>query len=260
MQRSQVISIALFIGLFSILYFACSTKTKEQEAVEKSRAENLEILNIDRINADAIKGISGPNRLQVTEWIDSLALLSVEEDKVRIYEQIASLWYNEGRPLLSAYYAEKIADLKNTEETWQITGTSYLIAAQRLQDDREKQYAVQRSRLALEKAISLNASNIENRINLALTYVEQPLESNPMKGILMLVDLNKENLDNIPVLMQLGRLAMGTNQLDKAVERLSRVTELDPDNRQAHCYLEEIYTKQGKMEEAAREKQFCEIN
>jgi tetratricopeptide (TPR) repeat protein len=260
MQRNQIIAIVFFLGLFSILYFACDTKDSKQKAMEKSRAQNIELINIERLKAEAVSQLGGPSRLIASQLVDSLEMASLDEEKTELLEKLASLWYNQQRPLISAHYAEQLAQLNNSEEAWQIAGTSYLIAAQRLQIDREQEYAIQKSRQALEKALSFNAENIENRINLALSYVEMPEESNPMKGILMLVELNKQNPDNIPVLIQLGRLALGTNQMEKAVERLSRVIELDSNNRQAHCYLEEIYTKQGKLEEAERERIFCEIN
>ena len=259
MQRSQVLTIIIFLSLFSILYFGCDNISSKQKALEKSRAQNLELINIDRIKNEAIQGLTDSNRVLVGNLLDSLKIVNSDSGKQRIYEQLASLWFSQNQPLISADYAEKIAELSNNEEAWQITGTSYLIAAQRLQDERKKTHAIQKSRKALEKALSLNSDNIENRINLALSYVEAPLEENPMKGILMLLDLNKEFPDNTSVLIQLGRLALGTNQLDKAVERLTRVVELEPDNRQAHCYLEEIYTKQGKTEQAEIERKICEI-
>jgi len=92
-------------------------------------------------------------------------------------------------------------------------------------------------------------AELENtKVNLALCYVEYPLQDNPMKGILMLVDLNKNNPDNSLVLTNLGRLAIQTRQYDKAIERLGRVVELDPKNRNANCLLAQAYGEMGNQE------------
>ena len=83
-------------------------------------------------------------------------------------------------------------------------------------------------------------SDIDNEVNLALTYVEVPLEDNPMKGILMLRELNENHPENVTVIMQLARLSLQTGQFDKAVERLEKVIELRPSSANAYCCL--LYT------------------
>lgn len=261
MKRSQLGAVIFFLALFAVLYFACETKSPDQKALEKSRAMKMEIINIERIKSEAVSELEGPAKIRVLELGEKL---KANENKDSLYvedlKSMASIWYAAGNPLISAHYADQIAQIENNAGAWQIAGTSYLLAAQRLDDEKEKQYAIQKSRTALENALSFDPENIENRINLALSFVEMPVEDNPMKGILMLVELNKQHPDNIPVLIQLGRLALGTNQLDKAVERMSKVLELDPQNTQAHCYLAEIYSKQGEMEKAEKERVLCDLN
>ena len=78
-----------------------------------------------------------------------------------------------------------------------------------------------------------------------------------MKGILMLLELNKQYPDNVGVLLQLGRLALGTNQLEKAVERLRTLLEIQPDNKEAHCLLAEAYSKMGQSQKAETEFEIC---
>ena len=254
MNKNQIGSIVFFFGLFALLYFGCDTKNKNQRDLEKSRSNNLELVNVERLIAESRKKLTVNGQTELAALEDSLLANEIEESKLNYYKSLASLWYSERFPLISGYYAEKVAKIENNEQAWSITGTTFALAAKFLEDEQEKKYAIQKSRTALESAISMNTENIDNQINLALSFVDNPIEENPMKGILMLVDLNKKNPDSVPVLYQLGRLALGTNQLDKAVERLSRVVELDPENKNAHCLLYEVYSQKGETEKANKGK------
>ena len=258
LDQSQAISILAFTILFIVLYFACDTKSKEQSSLVKTREQNLEILNINRIIEESKNQLDAAS-LQILSGMES-AQQSADSDSSRIEmsKSIASFWYQMDQPLVSAHYAKQIAEeLESDLQAWSICGTSFAIASKRIENEDQVKYAVLNSRQAFENAISLDPENMENRINLALSYVDFPLEENPMKGILMLVELNKQYPDNVSILTQLGRLSIQTNQFDKAVERLSRILELDPENKNAHCLLAEAYQKMGDTKKAEKELNFC---
>lgn len=257
--NQQTLTILCFLGLFAVLYLGCKTKNKEQRAVEKSRANNIELVSTDRLISEARPNMSANGRSDLILLEDQLKNSESDSSMLKIYKALASLWYKENQALISGFYAEKIALLENTEDAWSIAGTTYAIAAQRVSDEIEKKHAILKSRTAYENVLSINNNNIDNTINLALSYVDMPEEGNPMKGILMLIDLNKKHPENTQVLMQLGRLALGTNQLDKSVERLSKVISLEPNNRDAHCLLAEAYRKKGDLEKAQQEQNKCDL-
>jgi tetratricopeptide (TPR) repeat protein len=258
LERSQGISLLAFTIFFVILYFGCETHSKEQEALVKTRAQNLEIINIDRIITESKQALNPRSHHLIESLEDSLSLRISDSIRLELMSSLASLWYQEENPLVSAHYAKRIAEeLKTDHRAWSICGTSFAIATKRLENEEQIKYALNNSRQAFENAISLDTENVENRINLALSYVDFPLQENPMKGILMLVDLNKKYPDNVSVLVQLGRLSIQTNQLEKAVTRLTRVLELDPKNKKAHCLLAETYTKMGETLKAEQENKFC---
>ena len=260
LSRAQLLTIAVFTGLFLVLYLGCDTKTTENKAVEKSRAQNLELISVERIiqaNKNKISTQAKSDLMVLEEKLEH-----VEEDslKVSYLKSMASLWYAEGYPLISGHFAEKIANIENSESAWSIMGTTYAIAAKMNKDEFEKKHAVSKSRMALENALSLNSSNLDNTINLALSYVDVPDETNPMKGVLMLIELNKSHPNNPNVLFQLGRLALQTNQLDKAVERLTQVVEIDKNRTDAYCLLAEVFQKKGEKAKSEEAQKNCLIN
>jgi len=260
LSKAQGITIACFVGLFLILYFGCDTKSKEHLELEKSRAQKFELISIERVIMEAKPALSAIAKKDISDLEQRLKLSETDSQKVQYLSSMASVWFAENQPLVSAHYAEQIAGINNDLDAWSITGTTYSIAAQKLPDSNEKQHAVSKSRLAFEKALSLEPTNIDNKINLALSYVEAPLEENPMKGILMLVDLNKKNPENVAVLMQLGRLSLKTGQYQKAVERLTKVIELRPTFKEAHCMLAEVLRQQGENVLANKAQQMCDSN
>ncbi len=258
LDKNQTITIALFLGLFMLLYFGCDTKSSEHKDLEKSRVQKFELISIDRVIADAKPKIPGQTKMEVLDLEQQLKLAETDTDKLSYLQKLASLWFSAEQPLISGHYAEQIAEMQNDMDSWSIAGTTYSIAAQRLEESNEKKHAIAKSRLALENALSFDSENIDNKINLALSYVEAPLEDNPMKGILMLVGLNKEHPENIPVLMQLGRLSLKTGQLEKAVERLTKVIELRPTFREAHCMLAEVLRQKGDNNLAEKAQLMCD--
>lgn len=258
LSKGQIISIALFSLLFIIIYFGFDTNSKEQNALVKTREQNLEILDLDRVIREERKNLSGDVVHVLTDLDEQLANTSDKSETVELLKAKASIWYQNSNPLISGYYAKKIAEtLETDEQAWAICGTTFAIAAKASDKGPEQEYALKNSRLAYESAISINPNEVDHKINQALSYVDFPEDGNPMKGILQLIDLNKTNPDNTAVLFQLGRLALGTNQLEKAVERLTRVTELDPDNKQAHCLLAECFEKLGETQKADNENKIC---
>lgn len=259
LSRNQWITILGFTILFAILYFGFDTKSSEQKELVKARSQNLELINIERIISEEKASLPGDILYTLEELEQKLANSESDSLKAETLKAIASLWYSADNALVSAHYAERVATiLEDDALAWSISGTSFAIASKRIEDENQTRYAIDKSRQSLESAVSLDPENISYQINLALSYVDFPLEENPMQGILMLVDLNKKYPENVPVLVQLGRLALGTNQLEKAVERLTKATQLDPGNRQAHCLLADVYTRMGDVANANREQELCD--
>ncbi len=56
---------------------------------------------------------------------------------------------------------------------------------------------------------------------------------------------------NIYAQMTLGEASMMSGQLDKAIERFKKVTQLQPNNLEAILYLADVYARKGEKQEAA---------
>lgn len=248
LNKTQILLILGSIVLFGVIYFGMNTKPKEQLAQEKSRAVNIEATGIQNIVMDAKRTLTAEEinivEAMQTEEQESTGDIQIEKSKL-----LASKWYELGHPIVSGYYAEKIAEKVNDKNSWSMAGTTYMIGLKNAKEEKEQSFAKGRAIEAFEKAISLEENNVSDQINLALLYVDYP-ENGPMQGIQMLLKLNESYPDNVQVINQLARLGLRTNQVDKAIARLEKALTLDPSNNNSICLIAQAYEMAGRIEEA----------
>ena len=258
MNKMQWVVIVSAVALFSVLYFGFDTKPSSHEAIEEKRTLTAVSTDAGSLVKEAKKSLE-PQQMAILNGLE-VDYQDAASDSVRIerLKELSSNWYDFGRADVAGYYAEEVAELVGDEDAWSIAGTTYSICLQRQADEKTKEFCAERAVGALETAASLNPDNLQHKINLALVYTERPPQDNPMKGVLMLVEMNKNNPENVAVLTQLGRLAIKTGQFDKAVERLGKVVELEPTNRPANCLLATAYGNLGNQERADFFTKNCE--
>ncbi|MCB0375900.1 MAG: tetratricopeptide repeat protein [Sinomicrobium sp.] len=181
-----------------------------------------------------------------------LAQTELDSAKVEKLERLSGTWFEFGEPAIAGYYAQEIAELLGTEESWSIAGTTYTICLQQSTETKVRDYCSGRAIRAFENAISLDPEELAHQVNLALVYTEYPPADNPMRGILMLRELNDAHPNNVLVMNTLARLAIKTGQYDRAIQRLERSLELEADNQNTICLLATAYESAGQTEKAAQ--------
>jgi tetratricopeptide (TPR) repeat protein len=252
MTKLQYIVIASAISLFLVLYFGCETKPHGQEALEKTRALAAQSTDINTLLVEAKGELAAKEAANVLAMEQDLAATTSDSSRITILKQLSSNWYRLKHPAIAGYYAEEIAEISGTEEAWSIAGSTYSIGIQRTPAGKIRDFCTEKAIQAFENASSLNPTKVAYKTNLALVYTDNPPQENPMKGILMLIDLNKKYPENVSVMMNLGRLGIKTGQYDKAIVRLDEVLRLEPSNSDAPCLLAQAYKGLGntaKMQE-----------
>lgn len=259
MSKNHFIAIFVSIIIFLGLWLGFDRVPSTQKDIEKSRSLNIEITGEDNILKNAMKQLSADNRAIIEALQQDLEKAATDSTKVEPYKALASAWYQFQSSAASAIYADKVATILNNVEAWSIAGTTYTLCLQNEKDENLRSFCSKRALAAFEKSLSIDPSNIETRINQALVYVEYPLKDEPMKGILMLRDLNGKYPDNVAVLNQLARLALQTNQTVKAIERLEKAISIEPENNQTICLLAAAYDQAGDTDKASLYNSKCNI-
>jgi tetratricopeptide (TPR) repeat protein len=258
MTKLQIGIILSAIVLCLVLFFGFDTKSENQEAVEKSRALNAVSTDINALLVGAKKTLPASQLAEVEVFEHQLSDAQTEEDRTKVMKKLSGAWFELGQRSIAGFYAEKVAEFEKTEEAWSLAGTTYSLCLQVAKEEKIKSYCSERAVQAFESAISINPDNTQHQTNLALVYTEKPPADNPMKGILMLIELNKKFPENVSVLVNLGRLGIKTNQFEKAVERLEKATSLDPQNKIAFCLLANAYQGVGNSAKAVEAQEQCD--
>ena len=255
MQRTQFLALLLACLAAFILYVGFRTKPSSFDQVEQTRAASATTTDVNTLIAQARGEITGPPANQIIALEQQLDPEAPDSESLKA---LSSAWYQLGYSPIAGHYAAEVAELEGTPEAWSIAGNTYSLALQQSEDDKIRAYCLENGVSAYEKAISLDPEEVEYRLNLALLYTEMPPQDNPMKGILMMVDLNKNNPDQPAVLFHLGRLAMKTGQTGKAVERLRQAAILRPEHRDTWCLLAQAEEAEGHVQEAQEASAKCE--
>lgn len=254
LQLTAVLSAAL---LLFVMYFGCETKTQDIQRSEKSRALSSEKTDINLLLKDARGAISEAQNTFLMTLEAQLEKAGPDSAKVNLLKQLSGKWYEFGHPAIAGHYAQNVAELTNSEESWSIAGTTYAICVQESKDDITREFCSKRAVTAFESAISLNPESVVHQVNLALSYAEFPPADQPMKGVLMLLDLNRKHPENVLVLNSLARLAIKTGQFDRALARLEKAIATEPENVSSNCLLATVYEALNKPAEAKQYLEKC---
>jgi tetratricopeptide (TPR) repeat protein len=258
MTKSQIITLAASLILFLVLLLGFDTIPPKMKSLEKSRVLNVESTSVTNLIKDAQTKLT-PQQTTIIEAIN-LDLSKAGTDtikRVSILKSLSGTWYEMGFPSIAGNYAEEIATIAKTAESWSIAGTTYALCVKSTEDVKIKEFCSKRAVKAFEKTISLDPENIDARINLAICYVDNPLQESPMQGIMMLRDLNTKYPRNVSILNQLAKLALQTNQIDKALERLEAAILIEPDNNNTICMLAAAYESAGNKAKAEEYQKKC---
>lgn len=257
MNRQQTILISIFVGLFFAMYFGCDYVPKNHKKVAEQRTLSKESADVTTLVADAKNKLSAEQKSTI-DVIENQLRTAADNDKLELTKKLSGAWYRLQNSMVSGYYAEQVATTENTEQAWMITGSMYMEGIQQNEEANVRQMCTDKAVKAFENAISINPSNLENKINLALCYTENPPQDNPMKGILMLRELDSKNPEEPKILFQLARMAMRTNQHAKAIERLEQILKKDAQNPSAICLIADAYRAAGDETKANTFAKKCE--
>lgn len=258
MDKARLIFIGVSLFAILVLYFGCDIVDPSIKNVESQRALSFQPTDFINIKRSVVRDMSPEKRNMIESLEFALERAENEEEQVSLHKDLSRNWMQFGVPSLAGYHAEQVAELEMTAEAWSIAGSTYSICYQRSESEREATLCGNRSVASFENAVSLEPNNLDYRLNLAVTLADFPPSNNPMLGVTQLMELNRQNPDYVPALYNLGRLAIQTGQYQRAVERLERAFELEPDNRRVICLLPVAYIEVGDEISAARFAELCQ--
>jgi predicted Zn-dependent protease len=124
------------------------------------------------------------------------------------------------------------------------------------EDHKNELMLFKKAKSNLETCINKDTSNLDAKVDLAVSIYninnfqkpENPMDM--MKPALLLREVVKTNPNHIDGLYYLGKLAIESNQLEKAIERFKKLVSLQPQNREFYLELSGIYNMMGNKTES----------
>jgi tetratricopeptide (TPR) repeat protein len=257
-DKKRLFFFGLGIFLIVTIYFGCDIVDPRLQDAESQRALTFQPTDFINIKRTVVQEMSAERRNMIESLEFALERADSDERQAELHKELSRNWMQFGVASLAGYHAEQVAQIEMTADAWSIAGSTYSICYQRSDSEREAILCGNRSVASFENAVSLEPNNLDFRLNLAVTLADHPPANNPMLGITQLIELNRQNPDYVPALYNLGRLAIQTGQYQRAVERLERAFELEPDNQRVICLLPVAYIETGDEISAAKFAELCQ--
>ncbi len=261
MRRSHYISIIAAVALIAALYWGVNTKPiadpdqkKPAAGAQAAAGGAVQPASLDSI----IKSSTQLLPAHAAEEINQLkkeAEQASEEKKAEYYGSIATIWQEHKQVPLAAYYMAEQAKLENSEKKLNFAGQLFLSLMHNMQDPSMQVWAAEQGISCLERSLEINPDNDTTKMALASGYVDGTAQ--PMKGIQLLLGITREEPDNIPANLMLGKMSIRSAQYQKALGRFETVLKKDPENTEAMYLLAVVYKELGQKEKAIELLEKC---
>ncbi len=239
--------VVLMVALFSLdIKGLVNSNKKQSDEGREIKSGVPSIVSLKSVSVSAKQALSANVAQQISDLEEVLKNAS-SADKLKVQKRLAQKWDDVNVPAPSAFYYELIANAEKTYASWLMTGDKFTSAYQSTQDSLVQSALVQKAIMAYEKAEILQPNSLDPKIGKGVAYVSGTAD--PMKGILLLRDVVKEDPKNVKANMSLGLFSMKTGQYEKAVKRFEVVIS-QTNQPEAWFYLASSYENIGMNKDA----------
>jgi len=215
------------------------------------------------VKAASFDSILTASRLQIPEIVaDSVKTIENELTAIRdtsrmaaLFIQLSKVWEHGKQPLVAAYYGAKAAKLDNSEKKLTFAGQIFLQLMENESTPSMQAWDAAQAAGCLEQSLKLNDKNEDTKLALATAYIEGTGE--PMRGVQILLAITRENPDDIPANLLLGRMSIQSGQFDKAVGRFEKILKLEPENTEAMFFMAQAWEGKGDKKKAIEYLEKC---
>lgn len=251
MKTSKIQGGIIIVGiiLIQLFYFGFDTIQLEDDSNQPIGEVEEGSIDIAHEIEDEISHLSAADKDSVNLW------MSTGGKELWDQKQLAAFWTAKGKWVLAGYYTEQIALQQPSAENFAVAANTYATGLSGELNPEKRTFLS-------NKALSLYDSAIENSedsymlsLNKTLLMINYP-QGNPMSSIQALMKLSTDYPDRPQAFFHLGRLAIQTQQWDKAKSRLERAYELNPMDQSTICLLVEVYTA---LNESTKKEEFTRL-
>jgi len=268
-KGTQIIVVSAIVVISGYLYFLPvkglikPKVTKSGSGVVAGSKPSVSNVSVEDVSAPAKTAIGAALAATINDLEGQLKNATTDADKLSIQKKLAKQWDDDNQPAPAAFYYQAAARKENSFDDWLIAGQRFNDAYKGTQDTSVQPAFVQNAIESLKNAVKLKPDNLDAKTGLGVAYVNQtssgiadPDGGSPMQGIMLLLDVVKQDPNNRSANLNLGLFAMKSGQFDKAVNRFKTMIAQKPEV-EPYFYLAESYKQLGMKKEAIDAYQKC---
>lgn len=246
----QTLIIGAVVLLLGFLYTrdvkGLVTPKEDPAAVQARQPKEAAAINLDEVSLGGKNMISADLAKEITALEQDFKKAS-DSDKPAIAAKLAAKWDAVDQLIPSALYFEMIAKRDGSLANWLKSGNQFLKAFDSTIDTVIQPALLQRANTSFTNALVLDSANLDAKAGMGITIVDGM--GAPMEGITMLLDVVKQDPNNLNANMQLGMFAMKSGQFAKAVDRFKHIITIKRTS-EAYFWLGTAYENLSQNKEA----------
>jgi len=269
MHKKQIVVVVAVVAIMYCLYrLPVKGLIKPKEATghtntvaAKPRA--VTNVSVDMVSA-AAKMVVGPALSAQIATLEGQLKNASEGDKLNVQKELAKKWDDVNQPAAAAFYYQDAARKENTFSDWLTAGSRFNDAYKFTQDTLIQPFFVVSAIADFKNAVKLKPNDLEAKTGLGVAFVNQTSlgmtdadGGSPMQGIMLLLDVVKQDPKNWNANLSLGVFAMKSGQFQKATQRFKTIIAVRPNELEPYYYLAESYKQLGMKTEAIAAYQKC---
>lgn len=203
-------------------------------------------ININNILTASRQQLNPGQQAYIAQLETAVVRGDVKEQQIKVYRQLAAFWKDSAHMLLPfAYYSAQAAKLENSQKSLTFAAQFFLDGVRRQDNAGLQRWMALQAKELFEKALQLDPKNDSLKIGLGSCYLFGNISDTPMEGIQMIREVADRDPENMYAQFMLGMGGLASGQLDKAIERLTKVVQHQPDNVEALLILAEACERKG---------------
>jgi tetratricopeptide (TPR) repeat protein len=226
-KKPQWITLAAALILVAILYMFGRIVPEKKETTTKQPDLADNPVSIDSILSDAKKRLDPAQIVRLNALENSVVRGDVNEQKLKIYHQLAHFWADTGQIFEPyAWYEAEAARLENSEKSLTFAAHLFLQNMRGENSQPLREWKALEAKDLFERSLKINPQNDSSIVGLGACYIFGGISATPMEGILKVRAIADKDSSNIFAQEVLGHGSMYSGQYDKAIARFETVYRL----------------------------------
>ncbi len=241
------VAFLLILGLLT--YFGLKSNKAEIDFNQLSSSKNDEQNNQNALDFENLLKNIGNS----TSLVKPDVLNSTDTNRLSLSIQLLD---SMKQYLYAAVLSEKLASQIQSSKRFHDASKYFLMELYQDESAKNELLLTKKSKENLEKSLQILPKNLNAKVDLAVTVYNLNKLQTPenqtdlMKPALLLREVLAVDSNHIDGLYYIGKLAVESNQLEKAIVRFKKILSLQPQNKEACLELSQIYLLQGNKTES----------